>query len=179
MSSKPGAGHTVEKAIGIVEKSIVIDYGCGIGRIAKELIKRYGCYVVGVDISQNMRALAVGYVQSNRFFACSPEILDALIERGFAADVAVAVWVLQHCVIPSDDVERIHRALTPEGKLFVLNNIYRAVPTKEADWVNDGIDIKALLAKRLTILEEGSLPEDVTPPRLRGIIFWASLMKQK
>src|SRR4051812_1977873 len=32
-------------------QSRIVDYGCGIGRVAKALIDRYGCSVVGVDIS--------------------------------------------------------------------------------------------------------------------------------
>ncbi len=31
--------------------TVVLDYGCGIGRMAKELITRHGCRVIGVDIS--------------------------------------------------------------------------------------------------------------------------------
>jgi SAM-dependent methyltransferase len=44
--------------------SVVVDYGCGVGRLAKELISRHGCRVIGVDISANMRALADRYVGS-------------------------------------------------------------------------------------------------------------------
>src|SRR6187455_2492067 len=44
--------------------SLVIDYGCGIGRLSKALIERYGCHVLGVDISARMRAMAPDYVGS-------------------------------------------------------------------------------------------------------------------
>ncbi|HWI29188.1 MAG TPA: class I SAM-dependent methyltransferase, partial [Stellaceae bacterium] len=108
--------------------SLVLDYGCGIGRLAKELIARHGCRVIGVDISPSMRALAVGYVESDRFFACPPSMLDALAKAGFAADAAFAVWVLQHCERPDEDIQRIRRALRPGGGLFVVNNRQRAVP---------------------------------------------------
>src|SRR5947209_11388253 len=62
--------------------SLVLDYGCGIGRLAHELIKRHGCRVVGVDISPSMRALSVVYTRSDRFMSCSHEMLDDLIARG-------------------------------------------------------------------------------------------------
>jgi cyclopropane fatty-acyl-phospholipid synthase-like methyltransferase len=159
--------------VNIAANTILVDYGCGIGRIAKELIKRYGCRVIGVDISENMRALSVGYVQSNRFLSCSPEMLDALIERGFVADVAIAIWVLQHCLTPAEDIDRLRRCMKPGGNLFVLNNVYRAVPTREAAWVNDGLDIKKLLGDQFSMLQQGNLPEDKMPPALRDIIFWA------
>jgi SAM-dependent methyltransferase len=45
--------------------SLVLDYGCGIGRIAKELIKQTGCHVIGVDISPSMLGLAYPYVHSD------------------------------------------------------------------------------------------------------------------
>jgi len=164
--------------IQIAPNSILIDYGCGIGRVAKELIKRHGCRVIGVDISENMRALSVGYVQSNRFLSCSPEMLDALIERGFVADAALSIWVLQHCLKPAEDTDRLRRCLAPGGHLFVLNNIYRAVPTKEVAWVNDGLDIKKLLGDQFSTLQLGKPPEDQTPPGLRDIIFWGLFRKE-
>jgi SAM-dependent methyltransferase len=37
--------------VNLDRNSLVLDYGCGIGRIAKELIKQTGCHVIGVDIS--------------------------------------------------------------------------------------------------------------------------------
>ena len=51
--------------------SLVLDYGCGIGRIAKELIKQTGCHVIGVDISPSMLGLAYPYVHSDNFSAIS------------------------------------------------------------------------------------------------------------
>src|SRR5205085_1012886 len=68
--------------------SLVLDYGCGIGRLAHELIKRHGCRVVGVDISPGMRALSVVYTRSDRFMSCSHDMLDDLVARGIAFDAA-------------------------------------------------------------------------------------------
>ena len=61
----------IERGCEINEHSWVLDYGCGIGRLAKTLIERHDCRVVGVDISPSMRALAANYVNSPRFLACS------------------------------------------------------------------------------------------------------------
>ena len=35
----------------LTSDSWVLDYGCGVGRLAKVMIEHYGCRVVGVDIS--------------------------------------------------------------------------------------------------------------------------------
>lgn len=163
----------IAETITLAAESVVVDYGCGIGRVAKELIARHGCRVIGVDISATMRALAVDYVQSDRFVALAPDMLDGLVMNGFTADAAIAVWVLQHCLTPAEDIGRIDCALRPNGKLFVLNNIYRAIPTREQAWANDGIDIKATLEGHFTVVREGKPPEDVTPRDLKDIIFWS------
>jgi 2-polyprenyl-3-methyl-5-hydroxy-6-metoxy-1,4-benzoquinol methylase len=158
--------------------SVVIDYGCGIGRLSKELIARHGCRVIGVDISAKMLAMAVDYVQSDRFLPLAPAMLDGLVAKGFRADAAISIWVLQHCLKPAVDIERIDRAVAAQGTIFVLNNIYRAVPTREADWANDGIDIKATLAKHFAVVRDGKPPDEVTPKDLRDIIFWAFYTKR-
>ena len=176
-SETPYLADAIHQALRITPETILIDYGCGIGRMAKELIQRHGCRVIGVDISDNMRALAPSYVQSNRFFACSPEMLDTLVARNFVADAAISIWVLQHCLKPAEDIERIHRALVPGGGLFVLNNLYRAVPTREQPWANDGLDIKALVRERFSLEMEGKPSDAQTPRDLRDIIFWANFRK--
>ncbi|UYN94975.1 MAG: hypothetical protein KIT25_23655 [Enhydrobacter sp.] len=73
----------------------------------------------------------------------------------------------------------MNRALSPDGKLFVLNNIYRAVPTKGQARVNDGIDIKALLQEHFVLEREGRPAESITPRDLRDIIFWASFGQRR
>lgn len=177
VSETPWIADEISNSMTIGPDTILVDYGCGIGRMAKELIQRYGCRVIGVDISDNMRALAVDYVRSNRFLSCSPEMLDALVERGFVADAAISIWVLQHCLKPNEDIDRIHRALRPGAAVFVLNNLYRAVPTREKAWVNDGLDIKAMLGERFATRREGVPPVEKTAKDLVGIIFWASYEK--
>ena len=157
----------------LTERSTVVDYGCGIGRVAKELIARHGCRVIGVDISAAMRTMAIDYVKSDRFVAIAPDMLDGLVAGGLTADAAIAVWVLQHCLTPGDDIGRIDAALKANGKLFVLNNIYRALPTREQAWFNDGIDIKATLDQHFDVVRAGKPPEEVTPRDLKNIIFWS------
>ena len=86
---------------------VVLDYGCGIGRMAKALIEASGCSVIGVDISASMRRLAIDYVQSDRFLAVSPGQFDTLVRVGLRVHTAIAIWVLQHCFNPADDIARI------------------------------------------------------------------------
>ena len=133
--------------------------------MAKALIDRHGCRVIGVDTSPSMRALAVGYVASDNFLACPPEMLDVLIARGIGCDAALSIWVLQHCQKLADDIVRIARALLPGGALFVVNQFHRAVPTFERGWVDDGLDVFGLLRVAFDRAPEDRWPAQT---RLRG-----------
>ena len=176
----PYVANLIHDSLAITNETIIVDYGCGIGRMAKELITRHGCRVVGVDISPSMRALAVIYVQSDRFFACSPLMLDAMTIRGFRFDAAISIWVLQHCYQPGDDVARIRNSLKADGRLFVLNNIDRVVPTVESDkfnWATDNIDIKSMLTREFELEKDGRLPREVLGS-LTDLSFWASFRQR-
>jgi Methyltransferase domain len=85
-------------------------------------LSQHGCGVVGVDMSERTRELASTYVQSGDFLACSREMLDSLVEHGFKADAAIAIWVLQHCFAPSEDLDRI------KGALKRIHSVWAALP---------------------------------------------------
>ena len=174
----PYVADLISQKIKIGPNSILLDYGCGIGRLAKELIARHQCFVIGVDISANMLQLAYHYVQSDRFCGCSPTMLDALTQRGHQFDAAISIWVLQHCLRPAQDVARLQQSLRPDAPLFVLNNVWRAVPTIEHAWANDGIDIKKLLSEHFTLSQEGRLPADKIAELMLDIHFWATFVNK-
>lgn len=157
--------------------SCVLDYGCGIGRLAKGLIDRYGCRVVGVDISARMRELAREYVQSDRFIACSPDELDQRVAGGLQATHACACWVIQHCLEPDADLGRIHAALAGGAWFFVLNSNLRWVPT-DRGWVQDGISVEALLAERFEVVAKTDNPAEVVSPILAGQSYSMLLRKR-
>ena len=173
----PYVADLIANAMTLTPDTVLIDYGCGIGRVAKELIARHGCRVIGIDISPSMRSLAVGYVQSDRFFTCPPQMLDAMIERGMTVDAAISIWVLQHCAFPSEDIGRLQRALKAGGHLFILNNDDRAVPTVERGWVSDGLDIKALLSRDFVLRAEGRPQREQTSQSIAALTYWASFQK--
>ena len=108
--------------------SCVLDYGCGIGRIAKGLIER-------------------------------------MITQGFRATHACACWVIQHCLAPDTDLARIDSALAGNGKLFVLNNKARCVPT-DRGWASDGLSVEDLLTVRFEKIAQIDLPKVITTPEI-------------
>jgi len=111
-----------------------------------------------------MRLLAPHYVLSERFTVCSPENLDRLLDHGLACDHGYAVWALQHCAWPDQDVARIRRALRPGGFFSMVNARKRLVPV-DGGWLDDGVSIEALLnANGFAELRTDSLPVEAVPP---------------
>lgn len=161
-------------ALNITENSVVLDYGCGIGRLSRALIAKYGCRVIGVDISAGMRALAAHYVDHERFTACHPKMLDAL---GLQVDAALSVWVLQHCVKPEQDIARIYNNLKPGSKLFIVNENARFIPTTEELWLDDGADVKALLGAAFTCTKTGKIDSSVLSELAADRTYWGVFAK--
>ena len=101
-----------------------------------------------------------------------------VIERGHRFDAAISIWVLQHCLRPALDVARLRQSLRPDAPIFVLNNIWRAVPTVEHGWANDGIDIKKMLSEHFTPSQEGRLPADKIANSMLDLHFSGDLCEQ-
>jgi SAM-dependent methyltransferase len=159
------------------KQSCILDYGCGVGRVAKALIDRYECSVVGVDISAEMRRLAVEYVKSDRFSACEPAMLDRMIAEGFRATGAYACWVLQHCQQPARDIERIDAALAPGAPFYVLNSDHRWVPT-DRGWASDDVSIEQLLAARFDVISKSGV-SDLVGSRILASESYAMVLKAR
>jgi len=181
----PYVAELIGQAVTLGRDVMLLDYGCGIGRLAKLLIETHGCFVIGVDISASMRSMAVDYVASDRFIALSPEQLDTLAAGGLRFDAAICVWVLQHCLNPDEDVARIHRAMAPGGAVFVLNMPKRAVPairSSGADeqfiWAHDGIDVAAQLTSAFLLVADGSPEPDRAPNMADAGAYWLSLRRE-
>ena len=166
----PWLADRILEQFALTERHVVIDFGCGLGRVAKVLIERTQCWVIGVDMSQGMRQLAPAYVESPRFAVVSPPMLDLMTARGFRAELAIAVWVLQHVAQPEVDIDRLRRAVVPGGGVFVANNVRRAVPT-DRGWAHDGVDVEGLLARAFTPVWRGTLPPEIGGDVLPGASF--------
>jgi SAM-dependent methyltransferase len=164
--------YTVDKIIAsfneagrpIEAGNVLIDYGCGIGRIAEALIKKTGCIVVGVDISPGMLGLALTYVNSANFIPCPQKCLPALIGAGMRVSGAFSVWTLQHCLKPDEDLFFIEKAIEPGGLFFVVNKYDRYVPVApENGWarfIDDKANVKDLLQDRFEKKAEYPFPTE-------------------
>lgn len=122
----------------------VLDYGCGVGRLSKELLDRHPHLCVsGYDTSADMLRLSREYVRFPWF-----QTLEQKDLLGRQFDLIVSVWTLQHVFDLATELDRIAAILSPGGALFVINSLHRLVPTRERGFVHDGVDTRALLAER-------------------------------
>lgn len=150
----------------------VLDYGCGLGRLSKELIIKKGSTLVGADTSWSMRALAHDYVRSNRFITCSPSALETLIGGSRPFNVAVSVWALQHVKDLREAIQQyILGFLDYRGYLFVVNDLRRLVPTNEG-WYDDGLNILEILRESMDVVSEGKLDPRVVTQAASDCSFW-------
>ena len=155
----------ISKHLSLTTSTCLLDYGCGIGRLAKPLIEKHGCRVVGADVSPSMRLLAPGYVLSDRFLIWSPEVLDQMIAKGFRADAAICCWVIQHVPEPAKTIAQIAATLKDGALLYSLNQIMRAVPT-DRGWIDDRFDMRTALRQSFKEEQSHTLPPTATTPQL-------------
>ena len=172
----PYLADALASHLGLRDGDLVLDYGCGIGRLSRALIADAGCALLGVDISASMRAYAQVYVESQRFAATSPEGLQRLTTCGLQVDHAYAVWVLQHCLDPAAEIARVAAALAPGGYFCVVNSTERWVPTNQG-WRSDGKDVLALLRTAFKDIDEISLADAPISAALRTSSFFRIFRK--
>lgn len=106
------------------DHGLVVDYGCGIGRLAKQLKNP----VLGVDISPIMRQQALEYVGRNSFCAVSPTMFGSLVASGVRACGALAVWSLQHVAGIVPTVNLLIQSIKPGGTFWLLDLEERCIP---------------------------------------------------
>lgn len=138
----------------------ILDYGCGVGRIAKEILnQRKDVMVAGVDASIEMQIESSKYVDSERFEAGSPQELAELADKKF--DTIYCVYVLQH--VPAIEIRdilyRIHHYLKDDGVFIYCSSDYRmAINHDKPGFFDDrflGVDLRNEIKRLFTC--DGSL----------------------
>lgn len=138
----------------ITDQSTVLDFGCGMGRVSKEIINTFNCSVLGFDISESMKTFATLYVSNPRKFKTISEMpVDNSI------DICLAVFVLQHVENPKQEIEKIVNTLKPNGYLVLVNEDNRFVPNDIDNegfiiWDNDNFNVFTEIEKHLTKVKE-------------------------
>jgi len=141
----------------VSQKTKVADFGCGMGRVSKQLIDQIGCDVTGFDISYPMLLTAKNYVDSDKFIAkkYSKSIKENYNKK---FDVIISLFVLQHSEHPEFDINFIKKILKDDGVFILVNEDNRFVPVDIKNnmvvWYDDKIVIKELVLKNFTCVRE-------------------------
>jgi 2-polyprenyl-3-methyl-5-hydroxy-6-metoxy-1,4-benzoquinol methylase len=134
----------------------VLDFGCGMGRISRELAN-VGCNVVGIDSSILMLEVAQGYVNSKKFTpVINTPTFPFQIKPEF--DLVISSFVLQHVEDPIKEIEFICSSMKDDATLVLVNEPYRLVPVgmdkdRYVEWNDDKVDIDAEINLRMNLVD--------------------------
>lgn len=143
----------------VLPETYVADFGCGMGRVSKQLIEQIGCNVTGFDISFPMLLTAKNYINSDKFTAkkYNKNINEQYNER---FDIIISSFVLQHSEHPEIDINFIKRSLKSDGVFILINEDKRYLPVdiknNSVVWHDDGIIIKDMISKYFECLSKYS-----------------------
>jgi demethylmenaquinone methyltransferase/2-methoxy-6-polyprenyl-1,4-benzoquinol methylase len=107
------------RALGISSTDVVLDVATGTGLIAGDIIKRYGCRVVGVD--QSLEMMGRANELSDRVGADA----NALPFRDSRFDALVFSYLFRYIADPPATMRELVRVLKPGG---VIANVEFGVP---------------------------------------------------
>lgn len=131
-------GILIEALNPIIKESIrVMDFGLGVGRVARALLEKYpNVNLVGVDNSESMLHHAREYIpkkyfERGRIKCFTSNQINEIPDNSI--DFILGIYVLQHidsALLPQvlDQWSRISKE---EGKIYVLNCNRRAVPRQD------------------------------------------------
>ena len=135
----------IEKVLDLRKSNLVLDLGCGLGRITMPLAKR-GIKVIGVDISPILLAHARRHAEKNKNIKFIREDMryldfDQLFDKGFSAFSSFGYFKTR-----AEDnmvLESISRSLKPKGlflfdlpnKDFILNNFQKSATFKKDGFI--------------------------------------------
>ena len=101
----------------------ILDVGCGSGKFLLDIVKKTGCYGVGIDpFVKNLET------PNYRLIKLKAEDVDRLDER---FDLAYSIHSFHHLEDPVKFLKNLHRALSPQGKLVIIDwkkGTYTGIP---------------------------------------------------
>jgi ubiquinone/menaquinone biosynthesis C-methylase UbiE len=125
----------------ITPESNVLDFGCGMGRVSRELVKNFSCNVIGVDISTSMLNFAKSYVNNPAKF--TPLIRYTTPN---SVDICISTFVLQHTENPKREISNIFNVIKTNGYFILVNELHRFIPDSVDNnnyiiWKDDNFNI--------------------------------------
>ena len=110
----------------------VLDVATGTGAVARELVRRYGCRVVGVDQSAEMLAIArAGAEERVAFREARAEALP-FADRSF--DGLTFTYLLRYVEDPAATMHELARVVRPGGRVAMLEFSIPGNPLARLSW---------------------------------------------
>ena len=157
----------------INKDSLVLDWGCGIGRLSKMIIDTFGCKVVGVDINQKMLDYSKEFVNDDRFSTVLAKDFNTTGKFTFA----LSVWALQHSINPDKDLDSIKKSLTDDGAFFVFEETRPVIPiTGDHPWFILKKSNFKTINEKFSLIETGEFPKELEISE-NNYSWWAFLRK--
>lgn len=153
-------------------ENIVVDFGCGSGRITKYL-SLFTNRVIGVDITKEMLDVAKAINKKSNIDYLLVDGMNIPISNG-SVDLVVTVGVLQYIVkkneIYEQIIKEIRRILKPSGKILFIEQASSS--NRKSSSLKEVVEVKDYLDE----LNKYFLLEKVCPVRLGGGSFFHRIL---
>jgi len=119
---------------GLSDTNTLLEVGCGNGAAAVFLSQKYGCNVVGIDSSEKMIALAAKQAEAERLAYNVKFLVADAVNLPFSDsmfDTIISEAVFSTLVDKEKAAKEFRRALSPGGKLLILDFVLRKEIKKE------------------------------------------------
>ncbi len=124
--------------IGAAPGERVLDVATGTGMVAWELVRRYGCMVVGLDQSPGMLAGARARLARDSVLAGRVSVIEGEAERLPFADAAfdhlTFTYLLRYVDDPAATLAELARVVRPGGRIAMLEFAVPPNPLWRAAW---------------------------------------------
>jgi demethylmenaquinone methyltransferase/2-methoxy-6-polyprenyl-1,4-benzoquinol methylase len=147
--------RTMVAAVDASPRDRVLDVATGTGMVATELVRRYGCRVVGLDQSEDMLAGARAKLARDRSLADRIELVRGEAERlPFADgefDALTFTYLLRYVDDPAATLRELARVVRPGGRVASLEfGVPRLAPLRAmwVVWTRVGLPAVGRLASR-------------------------------
>ncbi len=115
----------------------VLDVACGTGLVARALVRRYGCAVVGLDQSEAMLSRARSKLDSDPELARKIELVrgeaEALPFATAQFDHLTFTYLLRYVDDPAETMRELARVVRPGGRIACLE-FHVPAPPLRAPW---------------------------------------------
>lgn len=163
---------------------LVLDFGIGIGRIAKEILIEFSqVKIIGVDSSKGMLKYCKRFIPAehqNRLELLHFTELNRI--KPSSIDFMFSIYTLQHAPgnLFEPALKELRRVIKPDGLFYLLNRRDRLVfDRKSMKWYDDGIRQLDIISKYFEEIEDIGYQSEPLTTILREHNYFSKLFRSK